>query len=76
MAKSRSRTYEGSAADLREDKRQARRRGLTMKEWEASAADKAEDAAHQRAMDVKASKHRPGAHHPPHHFAHAQPRTD
>jgi len=37
--------YEGSKADIAEDKRQAKKRGMSMKEWEASPEDRAMDAA-------------------------------
>ena len=37
--------FEGSPADIREDKRQAKKRGMSMKQWEASPEDKAHDAA-------------------------------
>jgi len=36
--------YEGSPADRRADKKGARRAGMTMKQWEKSAADKKADA--------------------------------
>lgn len=39
------RKHEGSAADIREDKAQAKKRGMPMKDWENSPADKAMDAA-------------------------------
>ncbi len=35
---------EGSAKDMREDKAMAKKRGMSMKEWEKSAADKKHDA--------------------------------
>lgn len=35
---------EGSAKDMREDKAMAKKRGMTMKNWEKSAADKKHDA--------------------------------
>lgn len=35
---------EGSAKDMREDKAMAKKRGMTMKAWEKSAADKKHDA--------------------------------
>ena len=39
------RKHEGSAADIREDKAQAKKRGMPMKDWENSPADKRMDAA-------------------------------
>jgi hypothetical protein len=39
------RKYEGSKADVAEDKRMAKKRGMPMKQWEASPEDKAMDAA-------------------------------
>lgn len=35
---------EGTAKDMREDKAMAKKRGMSMKEWEKSAADKKHDA--------------------------------
>lgn len=35
---------EGTAKDMREDKAMAKKRGMTMKQWEKSAADKKHDA--------------------------------
>ena len=35
--------FEGSAKDVREDKKLAKKRGMSMKEWEASDADKKHD---------------------------------
>lgn len=35
---------EGSAKDMREDKAMAKKRGMSMKKWESSAADKKHDA--------------------------------
>lgn len=46
--------YEGSAADRANDKREAKKRGLTMAQWEKTAADKRMDAAGQRALLKKA----------------------
>ena len=40
--------FEGSAKDVREDKKLAKKRGMSMKEWEASDADKKHDK--QRSM--------------------------
>ncbi len=41
MAKGR---YEGSKADRSDDKRQAKKRGMSLKAWEGSAADRKRDA--------------------------------
>lgn len=41
-------TFEGSAKDVREDKKLAKKRGVSMKTWEASDADKKHDK--QRSM--------------------------
>ncbi len=41
-------TFEGSAKDVREDKKLAKKRGMSMKEWESSAADEKHDK--QRSM--------------------------
>ena len=35
--------FEGSAKDVREDKKLAKKRGMSMKEWEASPADAKQD---------------------------------
>ncbi len=35
--------FEGSAKDVREDKKLAKKRGMSMKEWESSAADEKHD---------------------------------
>ena len=40
--------FEGSAKDVREDKKLAKKRGMSMKEWESSAADVKHDT--QRSM--------------------------
>ena len=40
--------FEGSAKDVREDKKLAKKRGMSMKDWEASDADKKHDK--QRSM--------------------------
>jgi hypothetical protein len=37
--------FEGSPADVAEDKKQAKKRGMTMKKWEKSPADKKADKA-------------------------------
>lgn len=36
--------WEGSKRDLAEDKRMAKKRGMSLKTWEKSAADKKHDA--------------------------------
>ena len=41
-------SFEGSARDIREDKKLAKKRGMSMKDWEASDADKKHDK--QRSM--------------------------
>ena len=41
-------SFEGSAKDIREDKKLAKKRGMSMKDWEASDADKKHDK--QRSM--------------------------
>lgn len=38
-----SRNKEGSAKDMAEDRKMAKARGMTMAEWESSAADKKHD---------------------------------
>ena len=37
--------YEGSKADRLQDRKGAKRAGMTLKQWEKSAADKKQDAA-------------------------------
>lgn len=37
--------YEGSKRDKAEDRKQAKKRGVTLKAWEGSAADRKMDAA-------------------------------
>lgn len=37
--------YEGSKRDKAEDRKQAKKRGVTLKSWEGSAADRKMDAA-------------------------------
>lgn len=63
--------YEGSAADERNDRAQAKRHHMTLAAWERSAMDRDEDAKHQRAID-KAFHMK----HPEHHYAHGRPRTE
>lgn len=48
--------YEGSPADRAHDKREAKKRGMSLKAWEKSAADKRMDAAEQRKLDRKRKK--------------------
>jgi hypothetical protein len=48
--------YEGSPADRRADKKGAKRAGMTMKQWERSAADKKKDAAGQRKLNRRKKK--------------------
>lgn len=45
--------YEGSPADEKADKANAKKHGMTVKAWEKSAMDKREDAKGQAAMDRK-----------------------
>ena len=59
--------YEGSPADRRNDAKQAKKRGMSAKDWENSAADEAMDRAGQRQLDHNTAEH---------HFAHGRPRTD
>lgn len=54
MAKQ-SKSYEGSAKDRREDKGEAKKRGMPMKDWEGSAADRRMDAAHSAPRGGKAA---------------------
>lgn len=48
--------YEGSAADRAKDKAGAKKAGMTMKQWEKSAADKKADAKGQKVLDAKRKK--------------------
>jgi hypothetical protein len=59
--------YEGSAADLAEDKRMAKKRGMTIDEWEGSAEDQALDEQEAKGTTKNV---------PEHHFAHGRPRTE
>jgi hypothetical protein len=59
--------YEGSPADVASDKREAKKRGMSMADWEASPEDRAMDAAHEPKVA--------GTNIPEHHFAHGRPRT-
>lgn len=45
--------YEGSPADKKHDKMEAKKHGETEKEWEGSAADKKADAEGQKKLDKK-----------------------
>jgi hypothetical protein len=45
--------YEGSKADLAEDKRGAKRKGVSLKDYETSAQDKAEDKRGQAKLGKK-----------------------
>jgi hypothetical protein len=49
----RKRTYEGSKADIAEDKRGAEQLGVSLKEYEATAQDKAEDRRGETKMGRK-----------------------
>lgn len=48
--------YEGSAEDVRKDKAAAKKRGLTMAQWERTAADKKMDRAGQKRFNRKKKK--------------------
>jgi hypothetical protein len=48
--------YEDSPADKRADKRGARKAGMTMAQWEKSAADKKADAAARAKLRRKRKK--------------------
>ena len=45
--------YEGSAADIAEDKRGAKKLGMSAKQYERSARDKAEDKAGQAKLSKR-----------------------
>lgn len=45
--------YEDSPADRADDKRMARKRGMSLKEWEASPEDAERDAKKQAELDGK-----------------------
>lgn len=49
MAK-RTRSYEGSPADMRQDKKGAKKLGMSLGKYESSARDRKEDAAGQKAL--------------------------
>ena len=56
-AVAKGRPFEGSKADIREDKAQAKKRGMSMKAWEKSPADKRMDAqGFRRGGKVKRKK--------------------
>ena len=46
-------TYEGSAADKRADKANAKKLGMTQKAYENSAIDRKKDAAGQRKLNSR-----------------------
>jgi hypothetical protein len=48
--------YEGSAADRAADRKAAKKAGMTMTQWEKTAADKKKDAVGQRNLDKKKKK--------------------
>jgi hypothetical protein len=48
--------YEGSKADMKADKRNAKKAGMNVKKWEKSAADKKEDAKGQKKLDARKKK--------------------
>ncbi len=60
--------YEGSAEDLAEDKRGAKKHGMTMKQWEASEEDEEQDESGEAKMS--------GKNVPDHHYAFGKPRVD
>lgn len=46
--------FEGSAADRAKDKKGAKAKGMSLKAWEKTPADKKADAAGQKKLDAKA----------------------
>lgn len=46
--------FEGSKADKAEDKKNAKKAGVTVRQWEKSPGDRKADAAGQRKLDAKA----------------------
>lgn len=52
--------YEGSPADERNDRKQAKKRGISVKAFEGSAADKRMDAAGQKKLDARKKRKRKG----------------
>lgn len=49
----RARSYEGSAKDIRQDRKGARRLGISQKAYERTPQDRAEDRAGQAAFKAK-----------------------
>lgn len=45
--------FEGSKKDVAEDKREAKKRGMSLAKWEKTAADKAMDKKGQKKMKKK-----------------------
>jgi hypothetical protein len=54
MAK--ARRFEGSKADQREDRKNSKRLGMSLKQYERSPQDRKADVAGQRALDRKGKK--------------------
>jgi hypothetical protein len=52
--------YEDSPADRADDKRMAKKRGMSLKEWESSAEDAKRDAAAQSKLDGNGAKETTG----------------
>lgn len=50
--------YEGSKLDERRDRKAAKKAGMTLAQWERSAADKKIDKREQRKMDLRAKSKR------------------
>jgi hypothetical protein len=50
---SKRKKYEGSPADIAEDKRGAKKLGMSMKQYERSARDRAEDRRGQARMGAR-----------------------
>lgn len=55
-AKSKPKRFEGSPADKAEDKRGAKKAGVSVKAWEGSPSDKRADAAGQRKLNAAAKR--------------------
>jgi hypothetical protein len=53
MRKAASGKYEGSAKDEKRDAQMAKKKGIPMKKWEGSKADKKMDKAGQKAMNKR-----------------------
>jgi hypothetical protein len=51
MASKRKRVYEGSKQDISEDKRGARRLGMSLKKYERTAQDRVEDRRGQAKLE-------------------------